>query len=572
MENLSIRKIIDKISSGEIRIPSFQRGFVWEPDSIAFFMDSLYKGYPIGAVLLWRTREQLVNERSLGRFILPEPTKDYPIDYVLDGQQRLTSIFSVFQTELQPENDPNWRDIYYLIGSGKSAQEIQFVPLSEEEVDLSKHFPISTLFDSVKYRKATESLNDELKEEIDKLQEVFKEVNVPVQMMETDNKSIVAIVFERINRAGIPLDSFQLLTAWSWSTDFDLQERLDELSAELSGYGFSGIAEDQDLLMKCFTGYILNSTSPSAIMDLTGEQVRDHFEEIRNGLKSSIDFLQQELNLYSLFYVPYPAMLVSLVKFFGSAKTNGQLYTDKQRRQLIKWFWRSCFSRRYSSGVNSAHQSDLAAMTKLRADENFDISSFKCEITPAFFVDNQFNVNTVNTKTFIAMLASNSPRSFISGANVDLTVTLKQSSTKEFHHIFPDKYLQRLGKNRKEIYPLVNFCFLNNADNQKIKDKAPSEVVSRNFRKMVCRPWHERSQPAMEASSRAASRCFMFMYFLLPHWVPATWRSRAQTSMRAELPSGKLPTTRVRRRISRLSRSMTLLVRMRVQCSLGKSQ
>lgn len=334
LENLSIRKIIDKISSGEIRIPSFQRGFVWEPDSIAFFMDSLYKGYPIGAVLLWRTREQLVNERSLGRFILPEPTKDYPIDYVLDGQQRLTSIFSVFQTELQPENDPNWRDIYYLIGSGKSAQEIQFVPLSEEEVDLSKHFPISTLFDSVKYRKATESLNDELKEEIDKLQEVFKEVNVPVQMMETDNKSIVAIVFERINRAGIPLDSFQLLTAWSWSTDFDLQERLDELSAELSGYGFSGIAEDQDLLMKCFTGYILNSTSPSAIMDLTGEQVRDHFEEIRNGLKSSIDFLQQELNLYSLFYVPYPAMLVSLVKFFGSAKTNGQLYTDIEPEQL----------------------------------------------------------------------------------------------------------------------------------------------------------------------------------------------------------------------------------------------
>ena len=43
----------------------------------------------------------------------------------------------------------------------------------------------------------------------------------------------------------------------------------------------------------------------------------------------------------------------------------------------------------------------------------------------------------------------------------------------------------------------------------------------------------------------AASRCFIFMYFLLPHWVPATWRSRAQTSMRAELPSGKLPTTRV---------------------------
>ena len=64
----------------------------------------------------------------------------------------------------------------------------------------------------------------------------------------------------------------------------------------------------------------------------------------------------------------------------------------------------------------------------------------------------------------------------------------------------------------------------------------------------------------------------MFMYFLQPHWVPATWRSRAQASIRAELPSGNVPTTRVRRRISRFSRSITLLVRMRVQCSLGKSQ
>jgi len=114
MESLTIRRIIDKISHGEIRIPSFQRDFVWDSNSVAFFMDSLYKGYPIGAVLLWRTREQLQNERKLGRFELPPPSKDYPVDYVLDGQQRLTSIFSVFQNELKPEEDGEWMNIYYL--------------------------------------------------------------------------------------------------------------------------------------------------------------------------------------------------------------------------------------------------------------------------------------------------------------------------------------------------------------------------------------------------------------------------------------------------------------------------
>lgn len=295
--------------------------------------------------------------------------------------------------------------------------------------------------------------------------------------METDDRSIVAIVFERINRAGVPLESFQLLTAWSWSTDFDLQEKLDELSSELSGCGFDGLAEEQDLLMKCFTGYILGNTSPSAMMELSGEKIRDNFEEIKNGLKSAIDFLQKEMHLYSLSYVPYPAMIVSLVKFFGTDKVGGQLYNDKQRKQLLKWFWRSCFSRRYSSGVNNAHQVDLNAMERLRENDNEDISMFKCDIFESFFTENQFNINSVNTKTFIALLASKTPRSFISGAKVDLSTTLKLSSTKEFHHIFPDKYLQRQRKERREIYQLANFCFLNNADNQKIKDKAPSEYV-----------------------------------------------------------------------------------------------
>lgn len=74
MTDLSIRKIIDKTLSGEIRIPSFQRGFVWDPEKVAFFIDSLFKGYPIGSLLLWRTNEKLENERQLGNFILPDPS------------------------------------------------------------------------------------------------------------------------------------------------------------------------------------------------------------------------------------------------------------------------------------------------------------------------------------------------------------------------------------------------------------------------------------------------------------------------------------------------------------------
>lgn len=470
----TIRKIIDKITSGEVRIPAFQRGFVWEPEAVAFLMDSLYKGFPIGSILFWSTTEQLKTEKNLGNFELPDPQKHYPIHYVLDGQQRLTSIFSVFQTEMKPIDNDGWMDIYYLIGSKESIQKSKFIALNKEDVDINKHFPLNVLFDSVKYRQATDRFNDDIKQELDKLQEKFKEVDIPYEMMETNDKEHVAIVFERINRAGQPLDSFQLLSAWSWSTDFDLQDEINSLSAELDDFGFGSLADETDLLLKCFTGFILGDTSPKSILSLDGTKVRENFEQIKNGIKSSIDFIQKELNLYSLDLIPFPAMIVSMTKFFGTNKKNGKLYTDKQRKELIRWFWRNCFSRRYSSGVNDAHESDLIAMGNLIKDENYSISNFKCEVDEFFFTNNQFNVNAVNTKTFIAMLASNNPRSFISGAKVDLSAVLKKSSSREFHHIFPDKYLQKLGFKKKDIYMLSNFCFLNNADNQKIKDKAPS--------------------------------------------------------------------------------------------------
>lgn len=115
-------------------------------------------------------------------------------------------------------------------------------------------------------------------------------------------------------------------------------------------------------------------------------------------------------------------------------------------------------------------------MDELRKNEEYDIASFECSVDPTFFMSNQFNVNTVNTKTFITLLAHKGPRSFISGAKVDLSKVLKNVSKNEFHHIFPVNYLENTLNvtSKKEINLLANICFLNNSDNQKIKDKSPS--------------------------------------------------------------------------------------------------
>lgn len=270
--SLSIRQAIGKVVAGQVRIPAFQRGFVWDPERVAYLMDSIYKGYPFGSLILWRTKEQLRSERHLGPFKLPAHEDEYPVDYVLDGQQRLTAIFGVFQTELEPEadDDTSWMSVFFDFGAETDLQESQFVVLDASEVDFSRHFPLGTFFDPVAYRAATDGLRPEHIILIDKVQAAFQEASIATQMIETDDRGKVAIVFERVNRLGLELDTFQLLSAWTWSEDFDLQEEFVDLAEQLAPFGFDGIGEDTNLLLRCCSAVVADDVSAPGLLSLRG--------------------------------------------------------------------------------------------------------------------------------------------------------------------------------------------------------------------------------------------------------------------------------------------------------------
>ncbi len=477
-ENLSIRKIIDRVISGEIRIPAFQRDFVWTPDQISFLLDSIYKNFPIGTVFLWKTSSRLESEKDLGNYTIPDPRKEHPVYYVLDGQQRITSLFSVFQTELTANNNYEWLDIFYDFEASDDIQESKFLALENSVVIPGRHFPMSVIFDASKFFAEASKLDDLKRDEILKVQQKFQEYSLPTQEFETDSKESIAIVFERINRAGTPLNTYQLLTAWSWSADFDLQEEFNSLSDELKPFGFGNISQDKDLLLKCCSGIIKGDTSPNTIISLSGEEVRQNFSKIKSGIIGAIEFLKDQLKVHSLDWMPFPSMIVSLSAFFATDRVSGKTYTDKQRREIIKWFWKSNFSRRYNSGIQDKHRTDIKNLKELSADENKVIVNFESTIEQSYFLESNFTMGTVNTKTFVLMLANEEPKSFISGANVRLGDVLKTVNRNEFHHIFPKNFLERNGFDKKKINCLANFCFLNNADNQKIKDKDPKVYKS----------------------------------------------------------------------------------------------
>ncbi|WP_293876787.1 MULTISPECIES: DUF262 domain-containing protein [unclassified Sphingomonas] len=293
MATVAIRTAIERILSGSIRIPAFQRGFVWTTDNISFLMDSIYRNYPIGNILLWRTRDTLEKERDLGPFALPKAEKEYPVDYVLDGQQRLTAIFSVFQTTLQANSSTEAFDIFFDLQAPDGALEDQFVSIFETGADPNRYFPLRAIFDTARFFKIASELSEDNKDKVVELQRRFQEFQLNLDVIEFDNKDEIAIIFERVNRAGIRLDAFQLLSAWTWSSEFDLNESISELASDLEPFGFYDLSSDPNLMMKCFAAVVKGDAQLKDVVSLHGPTVRARFDEIKRGILGAIDFLKK---------------------------------------------------------------------------------------------------------------------------------------------------------------------------------------------------------------------------------------------------------------------------------------
>ncbi|WP_247527510.1 DUF262 domain-containing protein [Bradyrhizobium sp. 199] len=473
-EPLNIRKIIEELMAGRMRVPNFQRGFVWDPERVAYLMDSIYKGYPFGSILLWRTKQELTHERDLGPFQLPQNDPEYPTDYILDGQQRITSIFGAFQTEITLPQKPLWAKIYYDMKGSENAQESSFTALEDNEVS-ERHFPIGCLFDPVLYRKETADYDDATIARLDKIQARFKEALIPVQTITTEDKTAVAIVFERVNQRGVELDTVQLLSAWTWSGDFDLNQRFEDLANDLTPFGFKDVGGDKDLLLRCCSAVMVRDPSPDSLISLNGSKVREDFDHVVTGIKGAIDFLRKNLHVENLDNLPYNNLLVPLTVFFAGEPSKQKKVTNNQRKEILRWFWHTCIHRKYNSQPIKSLREDVVEFAKLAEGSLAKLTHPANSFTPLFFLTNTFRLNSVVSRTFILLLAQNGPRSFISGNKIDLRKALKEYNRNEFHHIHPRSFLKTSKNSKLDDSCLANMCFLSRSDNNTISGSAPSE-------------------------------------------------------------------------------------------------
>jgi hypothetical protein len=359
----------------------------------------------------------------------------------------------------------------------EDVQESKFLAIPDIDVDPERHFPMSVLFDSVKYREAASRFSNDKINRLDRMQEKFKEVSIPAQILKTDDRAIVAIVFERVNRLGMELDTLQLLAAWTWNDDFDLLESFRELKEDLEEFGFSEVGEDSDLILKCAAAILMKDPTPDSLLDLNGQQVRAAFPKVRNGILGAIDFLRTQLKVMALKNLPYSSLIIPLCVFFAEPDGKEVSYDSNVYAKLKKWFWRSCFTNRYGSQTKRTAMADINEVEKLKGGEANIFGDIPCDLSEDFFKRTYFRLTNANSKTFILMLANNNPKTFLSGSAIDLDKVLQKYNRAEFHHIYPKAYLRDEGVSDDAINCLANFCFINASENKKIGRKKPSEYI-----------------------------------------------------------------------------------------------
>lgn len=466
----SLKSIINRIEIGEVKLPPFQRNFVWNQDQIISLLDSIYKSYPTGCIIVWRCNERLPARKNIGGFQLIEREAEYPIDYVLDGQQRLTTIYGVFckdrvvaQSEGENTTDTHIFDIYF------DMDEKKFVP-DESKNNEHRNMKMSVLFNTTEFHKEIASLDNHYQKIASEMHEKFAGYEIPVVLTMKREKSEVGIIFERINNSATKLSTIDLMVAWTWKDDFHLRNKFEEISEVLDEKAFGNI--DDKILLQCLGGIIDKTAKTKNILSLLPEKVINNIDKMQTGLEKTIDYLSTDLNMKSIDFLPHSHQIVSLVYLFSNITPNSE-----QVKMIKQWFWKTSFSRRYSGSTDEKVNEDIIFFEKVINNDYLGISKYSYDIDKNLLMNQKFSKSSPYTRAFLLLLAQKNPKNLLNGTVVELGIALSAFNRKEYHHIFPQKYLKGIDIPTNKINSLCNFTFLPAESNKTISSKSPSKYI-----------------------------------------------------------------------------------------------
>jgi Protein of unknown function DUF262 len=333
--SFNVRRLINKVQEGAIRVPTFQRPLRWTSTDVAKLFDSILKGYPVGSLLFWKHRFERA-EIQIGSATLSADATDDGW-FIVDGQQRMTALAASL-LDLDQKDDKRW-DLSFDVRTNK---------IRTGTTDLHLQVPLKVLGDLRRLGRWLRDCDLESNEQtrVEEVQQRILDFELPAYLMETENVDALRGVFARLNSTGVRMRADEVFQALLGSTNTQpsREPHLDlvalQKAADIDGFGEPPRGE----ILKAVLA--MSGLDPTKRLDHLKEASVSKMvsqDEAAEAIRLAVTFLQTPLNsdepgaeipAYAL--IPYPVVFVILSRWFHLFPETD----ETTRRALVQWLWR----------------------------------------------------------------------------------------------------------------------------------------------------------------------------------------------------------------------------------------
>ncbi len=517
--NKGLTTYLDELIAKNYQIPTFQRDMVWEQENVKKLWDSIYKFYPLGSILIWKTDLKLQNHRQIGGHQISDKSfSRTEYQYILDGQQRTTSLLtSLYGGSIEGRlgfnpllyvdltvpiesdtDDESYSDRFLFwseiddrngevktnIGKKNKFNEGLIVKL----IDIKNNFTNvqASVFNS---RIVSQNFNHPILNELSKIKGVLDNYRISFIEVKGIQVSEVCQIFERINQAGKPLNIFDIVVAKTFKTEKKESETtkaengfyLRDLIDDFRGSNNSEFLKISDIdYLQILAVVISHNVPDSGVRNITDrylneiktEQILLVWEEAKKAILKTFDFFENHLHLKTPYLIPFRYLYFTVTAYFY--KNSAPDYN-----LLKKYFW-----------FNSFHNEDrLSNTTQLWQHIEFlkkETRNKHIEFD-RFLIDKQrlrsatYSSKGRMSRAVLALYASAQPKDW-EHCDRDVLVQNFFFSTDKpnLHHIFPtnsEYVLSNKHKNAITSDSLMNIAYLTQITNLDITNRNPLEYM-----------------------------------------------------------------------------------------------
>jgi hypothetical protein len=507
-----VHELVSQIERGELRLPEMQRQYVWQATRVRDLMDSLYRGYPSGAILIWET-DEAVPLRTFG--VEQESNPFQASKLLLDGQQRLTSLSAVLRA--QPISVRGRKRPIELLFNLEHPDQLTIVTevdeLAESDDDTDSDAPdasedeLLSRFNQMTFLVATRKLaampnwvsvsevfqtsdnapflkkagvtgfDDPRFERYNERLKRLRAIRDYVYRMDILERSLtydeVTEIFVRVNSLGAKLRSSDLAMAQITAKWRDSLRIFESFREECANMGFD---LDLGIFVKNLVAFATGQSRFRTVGQLTVDELKAAWEDSKEGMRYAINFLKSNAGIDS------PALLSSeflLITIGCLINRKGFTLSASEAADLKYWALTAHTKGRYSRGSTETILDQDLARIRNDANVNSMIDALRVQFGRLDIVSGELenrNARSAYFKSMFLAFRHDGARDWRSNLAISLSHTGRQHKL-QFHHVFPQAVLKGLHK-PPIVNDIANLAFIAGGTNRKLSAKPPSVYLS----------------------------------------------------------------------------------------------